>query len=64
MKEFSEFSKGDQKLIAEALGEHNKMISGVEDNGRFEFCIQNMTGEAREFLLEKLKCTLPAEFNL
>ena len=67
MKEFSQFSKEDQKLICEALSLHNEAITKamkgdfIDNSEAFSKCTQNMTYEAKEYMIEILKRSLPKE---
>ena len=69
MKEFTEFSKEDQKLICEAMCINNEMLlfpmcgKVPPTSKEFEKCIQNMSFEATEFLIEELKKALPEEYR-
>ncbi len=69
MKEFTEFSKEDQRLICEAMCINNEMalnpmIGKVPPTQEdFVNCIKNMSFEATEFLIEELKKWLPAEYR-
>jgi len=69
MKEFREFSKEDQKLICEALQINNEMMLfpmfGKKAPSQDEFVskIENMSYEAKEYLAETLKNSLPEEYR-
>jgi len=68
MKEFAEFSKEDQKLICAAMGINNAMVLNPmigkvpPSREAFVSCIQNMSFEAKEFLIEELKKGIPDEY--
>ena len=70
MKDFSKFSKEDQKLICEALLSHNNaVISSMKGNyinnsEEFTNYIRNMSADAKEFMIETLKNSLPEEYRV
>jgi len=69
MKLFSEFNKCDQRLICEAMQIRNGMalnpLIGKASPTQEDFskCIQNMSYEAIEFLIEELNKGLPDEYK-
>jgi len=69
MKEFSEFEKEDQRLICEAMRINNELVLNPmigkvpPTHGDFMRCIENMSFEAKEFLIEELKKGLPEEYR-
>jgi len=68
MKQFSEFSKEDQRLICEAMRINNDTMLNaldgkiVDNSDEFEACINNMSKDAKLFLIEILKGSLPEEY--
>lgn len=69
MKQFSEFSKEDQKLICEALQINNGMRlasilhTKAPTQEQFVDCLCNMSYEAKEYLADTLKNSLPKEYR-
>jgi hypothetical protein len=69
MKEFSTFSKEDQRLICEAMLLNNdaalNALNGnfVNNATEFKACIQNMSYDAKMYMIELLEKSLPEEYR-
>lgn len=70
MKEFKDFSIDDKRLICEAMQIQNKAalaaIEGlfINTDEEFENVIKNMSYEAKEYMIELIKSTLPDEYKV
>ena len=69
MKEFSELSKEDQKLICEAMSIHNEVMSSIikgvyvnKDEELKNKC-KNMSNDAKEYMIEILTQHLPKNID-
>lgn len=69
MKEFTTFSKEDQRLICEVRRLQNEAaisaLTGkiVDNSAEFEACVKNMSYEARLYMIELLENSLPEEYR-
>jgi len=69
MKQFTEFTQEDQKLICEAMRINNEgalsAMQGIyiDNSEEFKNVIQNMGKEAKEYMIEILKSSLPEEYR-
>lgn len=69
MKEFATFSKEDQRLICEAMRINNdaalSALKGnyVDNSAEFKACLQNMSDDAKVYMIELLEQSLPEEYR-